>query len=80
MPSQADASQIRRRISAEFSPMPAVKTSPSSPAEHRGERADLLGGAVDEVVDGQLRRRLLLSRSSRMSLLKPDIPSSPDFL
>ncbi len=58
MPSQADASQIRRRISAEFSPMPAVKTSPSMPPRTAVERADLLGGAVDEVVDGQLRRGL----------------------
>jgi hypothetical protein len=31
MPSHADAAQIRFRISAEFSPMPAVKTSPSTP-------------------------------------------------
>ena len=31
MPSHADASQIRRRISGEFSPMPAVNTRPSSP-------------------------------------------------
>ena len=31
MPSQADASQIRSRISAEFSPMPAVNTSASIP-------------------------------------------------
>ena len=31
MPSQAEASQMRRRISAEFSPMPAVKTSASTP-------------------------------------------------
>ncbi len=31
IPSQAEASQIRFRISAEFSPMPAVNTSPSIP-------------------------------------------------
>src|SRR4029450_11899329 len=31
MPIHADASQIRRRISADFSPMPAVKTSASTP-------------------------------------------------
>ena len=30
-PSQAEDSQIRRRISAEFSPMPAVNTNPSMP-------------------------------------------------
>ena len=34
-------------------------------AEHRGERADLLGGAVDEVVDRQLRRRLAAGRADR---------------
>src|SRR5262245_7424434 len=31
IPNQADASQIRLRTSAEFSPMPAVNTSASSP-------------------------------------------------
>ena len=30
-PSQAQASPMRRRISGEFSPMPAVKTRPSIP-------------------------------------------------
>ena len=49
---------MRWRISAEFSPMPAVKTSAVDPAEDGGERADLLGGAVDEVVHRQARRRL----------------------
>ena len=55
MPSQADASQIRLRISAEFSPIPAVKTRPSSAAEDGGKRANLLGGPVDEIVDRQTR-------------------------
>ena len=31
IPSHADASQIRVRIAAEFSPMPAVNTSASTP-------------------------------------------------
>jgi hypothetical protein len=35
MPSQADAVQMRCRISAEFSPMPAVKTQPIESAERR---------------------------------------------
>ena len=35
--------------------MPAVKTSASSPPSDRGQGADLLGRAVDEIVDGQAR-------------------------
>ena len=31
IPSHADDSQMRRRISAEFSPIPAVNTNPSNP-------------------------------------------------
>ena len=36
MPSHADALQMRCRISAEFSPIPAVKTNPSMSSERRG--------------------------------------------
>ena len=50
-------------------------------AQHRGERADLLGRAVDEVVDGEARALARCSPSrSRMSLLMPEMPSRPDFL
>ena len=51
------------------------------PAEHGGERADLLGRAVDEVVDAPAARRArCLPSRSRMSLLMPEMPSRPDFL
>ena len=65
MPSQAEASQIRRRISAEFSPMPAVNTSAVDAAEHGGQRADLLGRPVDEIVDREPRRRRSCCRAGR---------------
>src|SRR5262249_25357840 len=53
MPSHAEASPIRRRISGEFSPMPAVKTSPSMPPRTAASPADFLCGAIDEVINRQ---------------------------
>ena len=52
-PSQEEASQIRRRISGEFSPMPAVNTSPSTAAQHCSQGTDLLGRAINEVIHRQ---------------------------
>ena len=49
---------MRRRISAEFSPIPAVNTSPSNPPKTAAECSDLFGCAVHEIVDRELRARL----------------------
>ena len=47
-------------------------------AQHRRERPDLPGRAIDEILDCEQRGRLVLPRRSRMSLLIPEMPSSPD--
>ena len=81
MPSHAEASQMRaadlRRVLADA----GGEDQPVDAAQHGGQRADLLGRPVDEVVDGEARLRLGCCPSrSRMSLLMPEMPSRPDFL
>ena len=53
MPSQAEDSQIRgadlRRVLADA----GGEDEPVDPAQDRGERANLFGGTVHEVVDGE---------------------------
>ncbi len=65
MPSHAEASQIRaadlRRVLADA----GREDQAVDAAQHRRERADLLGRAVDEVVDGEPRRRLGAARADR---------------
>ncbi len=71
--SHADDRQIRLRISAEFSPIPAVKTSPSTPPKYGGQCADLFRRTVDEVVNGEARfwfRALEEDRAYRCSSLR----------
>ena len=79
-PTQAEASQIRRRISAEFSPMPPVNTSASMPPSAAVSAPISFAARYTKYSTASLAAGSALASSVRMSLLRPEMPSRPDFL
>jgi hypothetical protein len=78
--SRCRATPMRRRSASDLRGVLADaggEDQPVDAAEHRRQRADLLGGLVHEVVHRESRAGSLLSSRSRMSLLMPEMPSSP---
>ncbi len=77
MPSQPQCSLMAWRISAEFSPTPAVKTMPSMP--FIAQPRPIMPSATRQAkyFNASLADGALLARSSRMSLLMPDRPFMP---
>ncbi|MNR28198.1 hypothetical protein D3C85_1455130 [compost metagenome] len=77
MPSQPQCSLIAWRISAEFSPTPAVKTMASMP--FMAQPRPIMPSATRQAkyLSASLAEGSSLASSSRMSLLMPDSPFMP---